>query len=105
MSLYVPVAARLRRMDVVGTPYSFEDLFVEDGYHWFRCIGDGCDGLTLELLMHPETDAPVTLFAVDIASGLPPEGDALLEARPDTAAPSGDGDSTLIIDRVVLEGS
>jgi hypothetical protein len=105
MSLYVPVAAELRRMEVVGTPYVFEAPFVEDGYHWFRCSGEGCDGLTLELLMQPESDDPLTLFAVDIASGLPPGGEALLEARPATAAPSGDGDSTLIVDRVVLEGS
>ena len=105
MSLYVPLAAGLRRMDVVGKPYVFEEPFAEDGYHWFRCAGGECDGLMLELLMQPESDDALTLFAVDIASDLPPGGEALLEARPVTAAPSGDGDSTLIVDRVVLEGS
>jgi hypothetical protein len=105
MSFYVPLTAGLRRMDVVGTPYSFEELFAEEGHHWFRCAGETCDGLTLELLMQPESVDPLTLFAVDIASGLPPGGEALIEARPATAAPSGDGDSTLIVDRVILEGS
>jgi hypothetical protein len=105
MSLYVPIAAGLRRIDVAGTPYSFEEPFVEDGHHWFRCIGEACDGLMLELLMQPETDDPVTLIAVDIASGLPRGGEALIAARPPTAAPSGDGDSTLVVDRMVLEGS
>ena len=105
LSLYVPLAAGLRRMDIVGRPYSFEELFVEDGYHWFRCTGEECDGLTLELQMQPESDDPLTLFAVDIVSGLPQGGEALIEARPPTAAPSGDGDSALIVDRVVLEES
>jgi hypothetical protein len=104
MSLYIPVAAQLRRMDVVGSPYSFEEPFAEDGYHWFRCAGEACDGLTLDLLMQPETEDPLILFAVEIASGLPEGGEALIQARPITAAPSGDGDSTLIVDRVVLEG-
>jgi hypothetical protein len=92
-------------MDVVGKPYAFEGPFAEDGYHWFRCAGEECDGLTLDLLMQPESGDPLSLFAVDIASGLPPGGEALLAARPVTAAPSLDGDSTLIVDRVVLEGS
>ncbi len=92
-------------MDVVGTPYSFEEPFADDGYHWFRCIGETCDGVILDLLMQPEADDPLTLFGVDIASGLPEGGEELIEARPATAAPSGDGDSTLIVDPVVLEGS
>ena len=100
-----PIAAGLRRMVVVGTPYVFGEPFAEEGYHWFRCIGEECDGLTLELLIQPDSGDPLTFFAMDIASGLPPKGDALLAARPATAAPSGDGDSTLIVDRVVLEGS
>ena len=104
MSLYVPLAAGLRRIDVAGTPYSFEEPFAEDGYHWFRCIGETCDGVMLELLMQLETDDPLTLFAVDIASGLPRGGEELIAARPVTAAPSGNGDSTLIVDRVVLDG-
>ena len=105
MSLYVPLAAGLRRVDLAGTPYSFEEPFAEDGYHWFRCIGEACDGVVLELLMEPETDDPLTIFAVDIASGLPRGGEELIAARPATAAPSGDGDSTLIVDPLLLEGS
>jgi hypothetical protein len=105
MSLYVPLAAGLRGMEVVGTPYSFEELFSEDGSHWFRCAGEGCDGLTLELLMQPESGDPLTLFAVDIAASLPPGGESLLDARPATAAASHDGDSTIVVDRVVLERS
>jgi hypothetical protein len=103
LALHVPLEARLRRVDVVGTPYSFASPPAQDGYQAIRCVGAACDGLTLDL--HLESEAPPPLFAVETAPGFPPDGQALRAARPDFAAPSGDGDATLLIDRVVLDGS
>jgi hypothetical protein len=103
VSLYVPVAAGLRRVDIVGTNSGVEGFPVEDGYGRFHCVGPDCDGLQLELFM--ENGGPVTIYAAERMSGLPAGGRALTEARPETAAPSGGGDETIVVDRVELEGS
>ncbi len=101
VSLYVPVAAALRRVEVSGRPAALEGLPVEEGYGRFHCVGAGCDGLGLDLYL--ESNEPLTLYATETAPGLPEGGSALLEVRPDTAAPSGDGDTTLVIDWVELD--
>ena len=94
VSLYVPQAAGLRRIAVVGTPYAIEEIPVEDGYYAFQCHARACDGITLELRL--TSDAPFTAFVVDATPGLPPGGNELVRARPTTAVPSGDGDVTLV---------
>ncbi|HBY99414.1 MAG TPA: hypothetical protein DEP84_36665 [Chloroflexi bacterium] len=59
-----------------------------------------CDGLTLAL--HLKSNAPFTLFIVDKTLGLPPGGTGLTQARPASAVPSGDGDVSIIADRVLI---
>jgi hypothetical protein len=100
VSLYVPLDARLCRIDVAETPYALGELPVEGGYQRFHCVGAACDGLRLDLRL--DSDAPLALIATEVVSGLPEGGRALTAARPASAAPSGGGDSTVIIDRVVL---
>jgi hypothetical protein len=100
VALYVPQAAGLTRLAVVGTPYTTAEFPTRDGYQAFRCAGPACDGLTLEL--HLATSAPFAVLIVDATPGLPPGGEDLIRARPETAVPSGGGDVTLIANRVVL---
>jgi hypothetical protein len=103
ISLAVPVSAGVRRVEIAGTAHAFDAPAVQGEYGWFHCVGADCDGLELNLSL--ESDAPVTLFAMERAWGLPDGGQRLVEARPAWAVPSGDGDTTLLIDRVDLEAS
>jgi hypothetical protein len=102
VSLYVPQAAGLTRTDITGTRYTFDEIPAEDGYQRFHCFGPSCDGLSLTL--HLEMgETPAALLVVSSASDLPEGGERLIAARPKTAAPSGSGDATLVIDRVTLD--
>ena len=101
VSLFVPEDAGLRRIAVVGTSQSMEQFPLEEGFHRFRCVGPRCDGLTLE--MHLGSEAAVTFFVTTASPGLPQGGDSLIAARPTTAAPSADGDTTLVFDALTLE--
>jgi hypothetical protein len=101
--LYVPEWAGLLRAEVEGTEFTIEGFPAEDGHQWFRCIGPECDGLTMALYLQRSFDT-IPLYAVQIEPGLPAGGDELIAARPATAAPSGNGDVTMVIDRVDLTG-
>jgi hypothetical protein len=78
ISLYVPVSAGLGRVLIPGSPHDLEGFPVEGDFGRFHCVGAGCDGLRLEL---------------HLASG-----------GPETAAPSGGGDETIVIDRLEVAG-
>jgi hypothetical protein len=94
--------ASLQRIEVLGTPYVLEEFFTENGYHIFACFALACDGI--EVALHLASDNSFALLIADMTRGLPPEGEALLQARPNTAVPSQDGDVTLIANEVVVEG-
>jgi len=51
-------------------------------------------GCELQMLLGDA--GPVELYAVDVTPGLPPSGSALLAARPPSAVPQQQGDTTLI---------
>jgi hypothetical protein len=102
ISLYVPVSAGLGRVLIPGSPHDLEGLPVEGDFGRFHCVGAGCDGLRLEL--HLANGGPVTLFAAEPSPGLPESGAALVAARPETAAPSGGWDETIVIDRLEVAG-
>jgi hypothetical protein len=103
VSLVVPEDAGLNQIVVGGTPHTLEQIPVEEGFQRFRCVGPRCDGLTLEL--HLQSEAAVTFFVTTSSPGLPQGGDTLIAARPTTAVPSADGDTTLGFDVVALEAS
>ena len=104
ITLLVPVGA-LATGDpaaVTVSDYPF-DLVPEDavgGYYTLECHGRACDGLVVELRL--EGEARVEVLVVDSSSGLPPGGETVLQARPDTAVPINEGDLTLILRRVDL---
>jgi hypothetical protein len=65
-----------------------------------RCHGRSCDGLEVTLLL--AGTAPLEVTIVGSRSGLPPEGDALVQARPDTAQPQYVPDTTVAVGKVRL---
>ena len=104
ISLHVPVDALAAdepaAVSVAG--YAF-DLVPEDswqGYYTLDCFGRGCDGLVVELRLQGE--GAVEVLVVDTTSGLPDDGEAWLQARPDTAVQVDEGDLTLLMKRVDL---
>jgi hypothetical protein len=65
-----------------------------------RCHGRSCDGLEVALLV--AGTAPLDATIVGSRSGLPPEGAALVRARPAAAQPQYVPDTTLAVGRVRL---
>jgi hypothetical protein len=100
LALYVPEAAGLTRLAVVGTPYTTAEFRTREGHQVFRCHGPACEGVTLDL--HVANREPFAVWIVDSTPGLPRGGEELIRARPDTAVPSSGGDVTLIANRVLL---
>jgi hypothetical protein len=100
LALYIPQAARLKRLEVLGTPYTLQPEISEDGYQIFECYSPACDGLKLAL--HLGSSEPFEVFLVDYSTGLPPAGARLIQARPKQAAPSGEGDVSLVANRVLI---
>ncbi|MCC6457327.1 MAG: M20/M25/M40 family metallo-hydrolase [Caldilineaceae bacterium] len=101
IKLYIPQAASLSHIEVLGTPYIMEETFIENGYHLFACFAPACDGL--EVALHLESNTPFTLLIVDATPGLPPGDDMLIQARPNSAVPSQDGDVTLIANELLIK--
>lgn len=66
----------------------------------FRCHGRSCDGLEVTLLIAGA--APLEATIVGTRSRLPPEGAALVQARPRTAQPQYVPDTTVAVGRVRL---
>jgi hypothetical protein len=101
VTLHIPEAAGLKRIDILETSFTLEEISVENGYQTFDCFGPACSGLRLAL--HLESNASFVVMIVDSTPGLPPGSEAIIEARPTIAAPSDEGDATLIADQVWVE--
>lgn len=94
-TLYIPAAAQLDSATFEGRPVTF-----------FRFPGSG--STLLRVSLPPEGaqieavlgGAPQEWHVVDQSLGLPPGGEALLRARPATAVPIQDGDTTLVSRKV-----
>jgi hypothetical protein len=98
--LYVPQDAGLRGIDLEGTPHGTMSVPVEDGFHRFICIAPACDERTVSL--HLDGAAPVVAYLVESAPGLPADGERLTAARGYLALPSGDGDRSLLVERIEI---
>jgi hypothetical protein len=103
VTVYVPMSVRLLGVAIPTESITLAGIPVEDDFGRFHCVGAACDGLRLELRL--EYGGSTTLYAARTSPGLPEGGEALVAARPSIAAPSGGGDASVVIDRVILDAS
>ena len=99
VNLHVPVEA-LASIVVADYTFTVRPDGAWNGYYTLQCHGRACDGLVVQFHLKEETS--VEVLVVDCTSGLPPGGEALIQARPITAAPAHQGDQTIIMKRVDL---
>ncbi len=95
MALLVPEEARLRSMRLNDT------MVRADGKATVITCGTPDCG-SAHLVLDLEAPDAIDLTLVAVRRGLPPEGAALLKARPRTAVPSRGGDTTLLAARLVV---
>jgi hypothetical protein len=96
VALFLPATVRVRHATVDGVPVPDPPRLARwffGGYHTLACLTTGLGGVTVELLV--EGEGPVPAFVADRSAGLPSSGRPLDAARPATAVPSWDGDSTV----------
>ncbi len=70
------------------------------GYSVHACAGLPARGVEIDVALRG--DAPVSVLVVDESPGLPPDGERLRAARPESAVPSQQGDATYVSARVRL---
>jgi hypothetical protein len=75
-----------------------------EDWRWFTSWTTPPEGVELELDLSPPGSS-LSGVLYDQSAGLPEAAAVLLRARPETAAPSGFGDATLVSRRVTLEGA
>ncbi|HYD13274.1 MAG TPA: M20/M25/M40 family metallo-hydrolase [Allosphingosinicella sp.] len=93
-ALIAPAEARLK---AAGAPGSIRPFADNAGRTFVRCAGRGCDGAEIDILLPgPEI---VHFTVVGSRSGLPPEAQALVRARPENARPQYGPDATILLDR------
>ncbi|MFL6863053.1 MAG: M20/M25/M40 family metallo-hydrolase [Allosphingosinicella sp.] len=68
--------------------------------YFLRCAGRSCDGAVVDLLVGAR--GPLSLTIVGLRAGLPPEGAALVRARPADAQPQYSPDSMIGVAKVRL---
>ena len=71
-----------------------------NGWQYFDCPAIPAKGIEISFTL--PTGKPVEVYAVDQKYGLPTEGTFLLKARPLTATPSQEGDTTIVSRQVLL---
>lgn len=103
LTLAVPRSVSPARLTVDGVD---DEIRLVGGASWtpdvanFRCYGPACDGLEVELRVETLEGFELTILAHTY--GLPESGAALQAARPSTAAPSQDGDVSVVFARVAI---
>lgn len=100
--LYIPEAARLESMRIDGHPVddNGEDGKIEPAFGWYRVgyLTLPPQGSELEVVLAEA--APQDWYVMDSSYGLPPSGEALAKARGPEAAPTQEGDTTLVSRKV-----
>ncbi len=97
IDLLLPVD-RLESLSAAGRPLPVAAKDSWNGYYNLWCYGRRCDGLEVTLRLSGAD--PFEAIVIDYSLGLPPEGVALLQARPATAVSYQEGDLTVVWRRV-----
>jgi hypothetical protein len=103
VALFLPPSAQVRAVWVDGVtlaPPPRLALWFWGGHRLVACVTTPAAGVTVELDLGG--DARVAAVLVDQSPGLPPPGAALAAARPETATPFWDGDTTVATTEVKL---
>jgi hypothetical protein len=103
VALFLPPQARVRAAAVNGVPLGVPPrlaLWFFGDHRLVACLTTPAAGVTVELTF--EGEAPVTAFVADQSRGLPQAGAPLVAARPATAVPFWEGDSTVVTAEVRL---
>lgn len=94
--LGVPRDAQLLAVEVAGVVEETDRPSIE-GITWLICVRPTCE--RSEVTLRLASSGPFELTLADRSYGLPPQGQALLDARPSRAVPSGIGDVTIVTRR------
>jgi hypothetical protein len=100
VALIAPAAARLR---AAGTQAALQPFAGDAGRTFIRCAGRSCDGAMIDILL--SSPQSVTFTLVGVRSGLPPQADALVRARPANARPQYGPDATISISQFVFDAA
>lgn len=100
VGLTVPEEAKLISAAVDGVPIPDRPAGPEGRLRSVGSLTAGPDGVEVVLVLG-ET-RPLEYRVYDVTDGLPPSGEALLRARPATAVPYQDGDTTTVVKKVKL---
>lgn len=96
--VFIPAASLLETVRVGDRQVPLPDA--SGPYRILQILGLSAEGIDLDLVL--DASQPHDWYLVDRSGGLPPEGAALLKARPAWASPIQDGDMTLVSRKVVL---
>jgi hypothetical protein len=102
-AVFFPPDADVQDVRVGGQalrPESFAVRQYFNGWTMYRCDAMSPDGVEIDFSL--PVGKPVEVSAADESYGLPPDGAFLLKARPLKAAPSQDGDTTVVTRRVQI---
>jgi hypothetical protein len=98
-----PAYSEVADVEIEGHPIAPESPRMRrylNGWSAFRCAAIPAAGVEIDFSL--PIGKPVEVWAADRTYELPPDGAFLLKARPLTAAPSQDGDTTMVTRRVQL---
>ena len=102
-AVFFPPGADVENVRVGGQALPDENPRIRayfNGWAMYRCDAMPVDGVEIDFSL--PVGKPVEVSAADESYGLPPAGAFLLMARPLKAAPSQDGDTTVVTRRVQL---
>jgi len=102
IKLLIPTSAALNAISVANKKVTFDPLTAEDDFYVWECYGESCNGIEIDL--HIANRKAIEMLIADQTPGLPPHGDALLQARPANATPAHNGDASVIVEQVEVSG-
>jgi hypothetical protein len=103
--LAVPKIAELEGITIEGEHFDVPGFPMNSPltYNLIACFSRDCANKTIVLQVR--ATSPIDLFLGEVRYGLPPGGERLIAARPRTAIASQNGDTTVLVNKVVVPGA